>query len=119
MGPPLCSPGQAHHQYGTHFSGVFFAERNEGNLMNSSSDISYSLPNSTNGFAVDRRSAVVGNAGPPVERRQFGNSHSEMSEEARILGTAIDQYKLLNRRRYVTYEEMLTVIKSLGYQKQS
>ena len=52
---------------------------------------------------------------PPVERRQFANSHSELSEEARRLGLAIDQYKLVHRRRFITYEEMLGVIKSLGY----
>ena len=52
---------------------------------------------------------------PVIERRQFGNTHSELSEEARRLGKAIDQYKLVHRRRYISYEEMLGVIKSLGY----
>ncbi len=52
---------------------------------------------------------------PVIERRQFGNTHSELSEEARTLGRAIDQYKLVHRRRYITYEEMLNIIKSLGY----
>ncbi len=56
---------------------------------------------------------------PSVERRQFGNSHSELSEEARQLGLAIDQYKLVHRRRYITYEEMLNVIKSLGYRREN
>ncbi len=54
-------------------------------------------------------------AKPVIERRQFGNSHSELSPEARNLGLAIDQYKLVHRRRYITYEEMLSVVKSLGY----
>jgi hypothetical protein len=40
-----------------------------------------------------------------------------LSADAAELGSAIDQYKLLNRRRYITYEEMLGVIKSLGYSK--
>ena len=56
---------------------------------------------------------------PVIERRQFGNSHSELSEEARQLGQAIDQYKLIHRRRYITYEEMLNVIKSIGYRMES
>lgn len=56
---------------------------------------------------------------PVIERRQFGNSHSELSEEARQLGLAIDQYKLVHRRRYITYEEMLNVIKSLGYRREN
>jgi hypothetical protein len=30
---------------------------------------------------------------------------------------AIDGYKLQNRRRYITFEEMLHVIHSLGYTK--
>ncbi len=53
---------------------------------------------------------------PVIERRQFANTHSELSAEARRLGQAIDQYKLVHRRRFITYEEMLSVIKSLGYQ---
>ena len=56
-------------------------------------------------------------ATPVIERRQFANSHSEISPEARELGQAIDQYKLIHRRRFVTYEEMLSVIKSLGYRR--
>jgi hypothetical protein len=51
------------------------------------------------------------------ERRQFVNSHNELSPEAAELGRAIDQYKLLHRRRFIDYEEMLHVIKSLGYSK--
>lgn len=64
---------------------------------------------------VDRRA----NNGPSsgFERRQFGNSHAELSEEARELATAIDQYKVENRRRYITFEEMHQVIQSLGYHK--
>ena len=66
---------------------------------------------------VDRRrsgpvvSATVG------ERRQFTNSHEELSPEACELATAIDEYKIRHRRRFITYEEMLSVIQSLGYHK--
>ena len=58
--------------------------------------------------------------GPPpgVERRnQFGNSYDGLSPDAQQLAEAIDQYKLQNRRRFITYEEMLSVIKSLGYSR--
>lgn len=67
-----------------------------------------------NGF-VDRRSG----AGRPAstERRQFTNSHASLSAEARELAEAIDQYKADNRRRYITFEEMLQVITRLGYHK--
>ncbi|MDB4564799.1 hypothetical protein N9099_02540 [Mariniblastus sp.] len=39
------------------------------------------------------------------------------SPEAAELGIAIDQYKLTNSRRYITHEEMIQVIKSIGYAK--
>jgi len=64
---------------------------------------------------LDRRQ----NAGMPpgVERRQFSNHYGDFSPETRELATAIDQYKLMHRRRFITYDEMLAVIKSLGYRK--
>ena len=58
--------------------------------------------------------------GPPpgVERRnQFGNCYDGLSHDAQQLAEAIDQYKSQNRRRFITYEEMLSVIKSLGYHR--
>lgn len=59
----------------------------------------------------------MGSAPPVIERRQFGNTHSDLSPEARELGQTIDQYKLVHRRRFITYEEMLSIIRSLGYRK--
>lgn len=70
----------------------------------------------TNGF-VDRRSATRNGSAPGVERRQFTNSYEELTPEARELALAIDEYKATNHRRFITYEEMLTVITSLGYSK--
>ncbi len=49
---------------------------------------------------------------PFVERRV-----SELSPDARELATAIDNYKLQHRRRFITFEEMLYVMKMLGYHK--
>ena len=66
---------------------------------------------------TERRSYDPGIGRPLRERRQFANSHEDLSAEACQLAQAIDGYKLLHRRRFITYEEMLTVIKSLGYQK--
>lgn len=66
---------------------------------------------------VDRRSYDPGVGRPAMERRQFANSHEELSPDARELATAIDEYKLVHRRRFITYEEMLSVVKSLGYHK--
>jgi hypothetical protein len=67
---------------------------------------------------VDRRSSPSPTAGGG-ERRQFGNSHAGLSPDARELAEAIDAYKLNNRRRYITFEEMLAVIHALGYAKLS
>lgn len=66
---------------------------------------------------VDRRSYVSDGPIPGRERRQFTNSHDGLSPPARELATAIDEYKLRHRRRFITYEEMLAVMQSLGYHK--
>jgi hypothetical protein len=66
---------------------------------------------------VDRRNYAVPPGMPQRERRQFTNSHDELSAEARDLAQAIDSYKLMHRRRFITYEEMLAVMKSLGYKR--
>lgn len=67
---------------------------------------------------VDRRNYSIQAGGPSQrERRQFTNSHEELSPEARDLAQAIDSYKLVHRRRFITYEEMLSVVKSLGYRR--
>ena len=65
---------------------------------------------------VDRRDAVP--AVPPgVERRQFTNSYDQLSEPAQELARAIDAYKVQHRRRFITYDEVLSVMQSLGYRK--
>lgn len=66
---------------------------------------------------VERRTNSTAASG--TERRQFTNSHAGLSPEACELAEAIDTYKVKNRRRYITFEEMLHVITSLGYQKQT
>ncbi|MBX9790835.1 MAG: hypothetical protein K2Y37_18100 [Pirellulales bacterium] len=66
---------------------------------------------------IDRRSRELGAVRGPQERRQFADSHAELSPAAQELATAIDAYKLRHRRRFISYEEMLCVIQSLGYQK--
>src|SRR5262245_27827697 len=66
---------------------------------------------------VDRRGPVDLAEQPLFERRQFANSYEELSPEAADLARAIDGYKVQHRRRFVTFEEMLSVIKSLGYSR--
>jgi hypothetical protein len=67
---------------------------------------------------VDRRTAdsVVLPSGR--ERRQFTDSQlNQLSPDAQELANAVDNYKLMHRRRFVTYEEILNVVKSLGYSR--
>jgi hypothetical protein len=66
---------------------------------------------------VDRRAAQGSGIAPQRERRQFTNSHDELTPDARELANAVDQYKLIHRRRFITYQEMLGVVQSLGYHK--
>ena len=69
--------------------------------------------------SVDRRrtgeAMKSGRAG--VERRQFGSTHAELSDDGRELASAIDAYKLEHHRRYITCDEMLSVMQTLGYSK--
>ncbi|HVT26820.1 MAG TPA: hypothetical protein VHE81_02270 [Lacipirellulaceae bacterium] len=66
---------------------------------------------------VDRRGPAQMSDQPLFERRQFANSYEELSPEAADLARAIDGYKVQHRRRFITFEEMLAVIKSLGYKR--
>ncbi|MCO6042462.1 hypothetical protein NG895_00945 [Aeoliella sp. ICT_H6.2] len=66
---------------------------------------------------IDRRSSTPRGDAPVRERRQFTNSHSELSPEAAELARAIDEYKARHRRRFINYEEVLGVVKALGYAK--
>ena len=66
---------------------------------------------------VDRRNTTGQTTPVDRERRQFTNSHDHLSPDAAELARAIDQYKLQHRRRFIDFEEMLAIIKQLGYQK--
>ena len=78
--------------------------------------MSQTFESSTEAF-VDRRNYELGGLVSGSERRQFADSHESLSPDARELALAVDGYKLRHRRRFITYEEMLTVIKTLGYKK--
>ncbi len=66
---------------------------------------------------VDRRQGSGGRAEATVERRQFLASHSSLRPEVKELAEAVDQYKLVHRRRFITYEELFNVMEELGYHK--
>lgn len=64
---------------------------------------------------AERRRAEAG--APGVERRQFSDSRQTSRPEIDELARAIDQYKLLHRRRFITFEELYDVMMSLGYHR--
>lgn len=66
---------------------------------------------------VDRRQSSGRDRG--IERRQFGNSYRDLTEPGRELAEAIDAYKVQHRRRYITTDEMLQVIRELGYRQET
>jgi hypothetical protein len=66
---------------------------------------------------TDRRDPYSMGDAQGRERRQFVNSHSELSPEAAELARAIDSYKLSHRRRFINFEEMLSIVKELGYRR--
>lgn len=65
---------------------------------------------------ADRRQEVPDSYRGP-DRRQFRDERSECRPEVRELGEAIDQYKMVHRRRFITFEELFSVIEELGYHK--
>ena len=78
--------------------------------------MSSTLTPTTSSF-VDRRNSVGNATSVDRERRQFANSHEHLSPDAAELAQSIDRYKLQHRRRFIDFEEMLSIIKQLGYSK--
>jgi len=78
--------------------------------------MSTTLTPATSAF-VDRRSSEGNATSIDRERRQFANSHDHLSPDAAELALSIDRYKLQHRRRFIDFEEMLSIIKQLGYSK--
>ena len=66
---------------------------------------------------VDRRTTRHEDDNCANERRQFGSSHAGLTDEGRELALAIDQYKIEHHRRYLTCDEMLSVLLELGYRR--
>lgn len=65
---------------------------------------------------IDRRKKAEDDEAPG-ERRQFSNGHRSDRPEVDELAKAIDAYKVKNRRRFITFEEIYDVMTSLGYHK--
>ncbi len=71
---------------------------------------------SSNPSIVDRRSNPDSQGNAP-ERRQFASNYDDLSPAGQALGRAIDEYKMRHRRRFITYDEMVSVVESLGYKQ--
>ncbi len=69
------------------------------------------------GNFVERRQRSENRGNPGVERRQFRDGDRSARPEVAELANAIDDYKINNRRRFITFEELFDVIASLGYHR--
>jgi hypothetical protein len=75
------------------------------------------LLESGNNVFVDRRQQTQGASPAGSERRQFRDGTCSDRPEVAELASAIDDYKVANRRRFITFEELFEVMTSLGYHK--
>ena len=66
---------------------------------------------------VDRRQSTGADRPDAYERRQFQDSRASSRPEVTELAEAVDRYKLLHRRRFITFEELYDVMAGLGYRK--
>ena len=67
---------------------------------------------------VDRRSASHRTKCPAANAASSPTATTSSRPKPPSSPRAIDGYKLQHRRRFITFEEMLAVIKSLGYEPQ-
>jgi hypothetical protein len=51
------------------------------------------------------------------ERRQFRDGNRSARPEVAELANAVDDYKISNHRRFITFEELFDVMQGLGYHK--
>jgi hypothetical protein len=52
-----------------------------------------------------------------AERRQFADSHADLSPEAREFAQAVDRYKVERGRKFITLGEIFEIMRALGYHK--
>ena len=78
-------------------------------------ELATASPTATASF-VERRQRNLGPAGGS-DRRQFADSRDNLPPEVAELSQAIDRYKLMHRRRFITVEELYSVVTGLGYRK--
>ena len=69
-------------------------------------------PSTTQSF-IDRRKSDNGQGSSSFERRQFQDGSRSNRPEVNELAAAVDDYKIANRRRFITFEELYDVMASL------
>lgn len=65
----------------------------------------------------ERRQGNRHSSSPGFERRQFQDGKRSDRSEVSEFATAVDEYKIANRRRFITFDELYDVFTSLGYHK--
>lgn len=83
--------------------------------MNSLAPAPQQTPAIDSPFIDRRRGGAAGST--PRERRQFVNSYEELTDDGAELARAVDAYKAESRRRFINYDELLSVVRSLGYDR--
>ncbi|MBC18847.1 MAG: hypothetical protein CMJ74_01135 [Planctomycetaceae bacterium] len=76
--------------------------------------------NSSENFSPVTVAPATTGSSPTAIRRSapFSESaHRDLSSAAQELAQEIDRYKFRHRRRFINYEEILSVVKTLGYRK--
>ena len=73
-------------------------------------------PTMTDPGFVDRRRSDS-SAANTAERRQFRDGQRHSRPDVAELANAVDDYKISHCRRFITFEELLDVMLSLGYHK--
>lgn len=65
----------------------------------------------------DRRRGNRHSGSPGFERRQFQDGNRSDRSEVSEFAAAVDEYKIANRRRFITFDELYDIFSSLGYHR--
>jgi len=54
---------------------------------------------------------------PEKKLEKCGSFRESALQEAAEIADALDRYKLIHRRRFISFEEMIEILRSLGYRR--
>lgn len=73
---------------------------------------------SLNAFRIDATvSPHPSSATAKINASVADAAHRDLTPDAQELAQEINRYKFRHRRRFINYEEILSVVKTLGYRK--